>query len=52
MLEVVLDVETKKIFDEVGGYFPAQLGVSFVGVNLREGLTNQWQKNAFLRLIW
>lgn len=37
MLQVILDVETKKIFDEVGGYFPDRLGVSFVGVNIRHG---------------
>ncbi len=36
MLELILDVETKKTFDEVGGYFPEKLGVSFVGACLRE----------------
>jgi len=35
MLQVTLDVETKKIFDDVGGFFPEKLGVSFVGVNVR-----------------
>ncbi|MDR0463322.1 MAG: ribonuclease H-like domain-containing protein [Pseudomonadales bacterium] len=35
MLQVVLDVETKKTFDEVGGFFPEQLGISFVGVCVR-----------------
>lgn len=29
---VVFDVETKKAFDEVGGYFPDKLGVSVSGV--------------------
>jgi len=29
---VVFDVETKKAFDEVGGYFPEKLGVSVAGV--------------------
>lgn len=29
---VVFDVETKKSFDEVGGYFPEKLGVSISGV--------------------
>ncbi len=29
---VVFDVETKKAFDEVGGYYPAKLGVSVSGV--------------------
>lgn len=37
MLQVVLDVETKKTFDEVGGYFPDRLGISFVGVCVRDG---------------
>jgi len=37
MLQVILDVETKKTFDEVGGYFPDRLGISFVGVNVRHG---------------
>lgn len=37
MLEVILDVETKQIFDDVGGYFPEKLGISFVGVCVREG---------------
>lgn len=35
MLQVILDVETKKTFDEVGGYFPDRLGISFVGVCVR-----------------
>ncbi len=37
MLQVILDVETKKAFDEVGGFFPDRLGISFVGVCIREG---------------
>ncbi len=37
MLQIVLDVETKKTFEEVGGYFPHLLEVSFVGVCIREG---------------
>ena len=36
MLQVILDVETKKTFDEVGGFFPDRLEVSFVGVNIRQ----------------
>lgn len=31
MLRVIFDVETKKAFDEVGGYHPERLGVSLVG---------------------
>ncbi len=36
MLQLILDVETKKTFDEVGGYFPDRLGISFVGVCIRD----------------
>lgn len=38
MRHVILDVETKKSFDEVGGYKPEKLGVSFVGLIERNGL--------------
>lgn len=37
MLQVILDVETQKTFEEAGGYFPDRLKVSFVGVNVRRG---------------
>lgn len=36
MKTVVFDVETKKAFDEVGGYYPAKLGVSISGVYYRD----------------
>jgi len=36
MLQVILDVETKKTFEEVGGFFPDRLGISFVGVCVRD----------------
>ena len=42
MKHAILDVETIKSFDEVGGYHPEKLGVSFVGVIEREGLPNTW----------
>ncbi len=45
MLEVILDVETKQSFDDVGGYFPEKLGISFVGLCLRE---NGDKKGQFL----
>lgn len=35
MLQVVLDVETKLAFEDVGGFFPEKLGISFVGVCIR-----------------
>lgn len=36
MRQLIFDVETKKTFDEVGGYFPEKLEISFVGVCFRE----------------
>ena len=47
MLQVILDVETKKTFDEVGGFFPEKLGISFVGVCVREGTTGQGEMMSF-----
>lgn len=37
MLQVILDVETQQTFDEVGGYFPDRLKISFAGANIRQG---------------
>ncbi len=51
MLQLILDVETKKTFDEVGGFFPDRLGISFVGVCIREGnsgkgeMRSYWEKD-------
>jgi len=47
MIEVVLDVETTKIFDEVGGYFPGKLGISFVGLNWRKSIDDPWKEMSF-----
>ncbi len=47
MLELILDVETKQIFDDVGGYFPEKLGVSFVGVCARESRFDQGEMLSF-----
>ncbi len=47
MLQVILDVETKKTFDEVGGFFPDRLGISFVGVCVREGLTGKGEMQSY-----
>lgn len=42
---VVFDVETKKAFDEVGGYFPEKLGVSISGVYYRdEAAQTEWYR--------
>lgn len=37
MKQVILDVETKKAFDQVGGFFPDKLGISYVGICVRDG---------------
>lgn len=47
MLQVILDVETKKTFDEVGGFFPDRLGISFVGVCVREGTFGEGKMQGF-----
>lgn len=41
MKQVIFDVETKKTFEAVGGYYPEKLGVSFVGVIEREGFPEE-----------
>lgn len=47
MLQITLDVETKKTFDQVGGFFPDQLGVSFVGVNVRHQVSEPGEMRSF-----
>jgi DEAD/DEAH box helicase domain-containing protein len=47
MLQLILDVETKKTFDEVGGYFPDRLGISFVGVCVRDGLSGKGEMKGY-----
>ena len=47
MLQIILDVETKKTFDEVGGFFPDRLGISFVGVCVREGLSGKGEMQSY-----
>lgn len=41
MKQIFLDVETKKTFDEVGGYFPEKLEASFVGMIERDGFPGE-----------
>jgi DEAD/DEAH box helicase domain-containing protein len=42
---IVFDVETKKAFDEVGGFFPAKLGVSISCVYYRDDQAGEeWYK--------
>ncbi|MBW7944821.1 ribonuclease H-like domain-containing protein [Patescibacteria group bacterium] len=47
MRQVIFDVETQKTFDEVGGYFPDRLGISFVGVCVRDGFSGQGEMLGF-----
>jgi len=47
MLQVILDVETKKTFDQVGGFFPDRLGISFVGVCVRDGFTGKGEMQSY-----
>lgn len=47
MKQLIFDVETKKIFDDVGGHFPDKLGVSFVGTCLRDGSSKEGEMRGF-----
>ncbi len=47
MLQLILDVETKQSFDEVGGFFPDRLGISYVGVCVREGISGQGEMRGY-----
>lgn len=47
MLHIFLDVETKKTFEEVGGYFPEKLGISFVGISIRDGFSGKGEMRGF-----
>jgi DEAD/DEAH box helicase domain-containing protein len=47
MRQVILDVETQKTFDDVGGYFPDRLKISFVGVCVRDGFSGQGEMKGF-----
>jgi DEAD/DEAH box helicase domain-containing protein len=47
MLQLILDVETKKTFEEAGGFFPDRLGISFVGVCVREGYSGKGEMRSY-----
>lgn len=47
---VVFDVETKKSFDEVGGYHPEKLGVSLAGV-WYDGTLRAFREEEFLEMF-
>jgi DEAD/DEAH box helicase domain-containing protein len=47
MLQLILDVETKKTFEQVGGFFPEKLEISFVGVCVRDGSSGQGKMQSY-----
>ena len=47
MRHIFLDVETKKTFDDVGGFFPEKLGISFVGIAVRDGMSGKGEMKGF-----
>ena len=47
MKHIFLDVETKRTFEEVGGFFPEKLGISFVGIAIREGMSGPGELQGF-----
>lgn len=47
MQQIFLDVETQKSFDQVGGYFPERLGISYVGICVREGHSGKGKSMGF-----
>jgi len=47
MKQVFLDVETQKAFEQVGGFFPDRLGISYVGVCVRDGYEGKGEMMGF-----
>jgi len=47
MRQLIFDVETQRTFDEVGGFFPDRLGISFVGVCIRDGVLGKGELLGF-----
>ncbi len=47
MRHIFLDVETKRTFDDVSGFFPEKLGISFVGIAIRDGMTGKGEMRGF-----
>lgn len=50
--EVIFDIETKRLFSEIEGNEPGQLGVSIVGAYIREVNENQQEISGQLRSFW
>ncbi len=47
MKQIFFDIETKRTFDQVEGYFPEKLGISFVGVCVRDGMHGEGEMLGF-----
>lgn len=47
MQQIFLDVETQKSFDQVGGYFPDRLKISYVGICIRDGFSGKGKSMGF-----
>lgn len=50
--EVIFDIETKRLFSEVEGNEPSQLGVSIVGAYIRQVDEHQHEISGELRTFW
>jgi len=50
--EVIFDLETKKIFDDIQGYDPADLGISIVSVYTRQLTDNLEELNGQMHSFW
>lgn len=50
--EVIFDLETKKIFDDIEGYNPADLGISIVSVYRREVDEKGVEKAGEMKSFW
>ena len=47
MRQIILDVETQKTFEDVGGFFPENLGISFVGTCIRDSFNEKGEMRGF-----
>lgn len=50
--EVIFDLETKKLFSEIGAFDPAKLGVSIMSMYVREVSENQEELSGKLLSFW
>lgn len=52
MIEVIFDLETQKLFSEVGSFDPSKLGVSIMSLYIRDVGENQEEINGKLLSFW